>query len=75
MQLHVWDSENLSAGSLEENCSLLSFVIHKTSEQQLSMVSGPDANRKFTELYLEKGKYQQVLLRLLYFLIRQIDGR
>lgn len=75
MQLHVWVSENLSAGSLEKNCSLLSFVIHKASEQQLSMVSGPDANRKFTELYLEKGKYQQVLLRLLYFLIRQIDGR
>lgn len=60
---------------LGENCSLLSFVIHKVSELHHSVVSGSVANHKFTEIYLEKGKYQQVLHWLLYFLIRQIDGR
>lgn len=59
----------------EGTLSLLSLVIHKFPELQNSIVWGLVANREFTEIYSEKGKYQKVLHCFLHFLIRQIDGR
>lgn len=75
-----WDATGIQGiylywASGKKKFSLLSLVIHKVSELQHSMVWGLVANRKFTEIYLVKGKYQKVLHWLLYFLIRQIDGR